>query len=327
MRAWIFTSLALLATAFACGGTTDSNIDGGDDSGNGGDVVLGNDTGPGPDGGLVDVVDELFLDAPSEAAGPFDPSQLGTNLVLWLEGDKGVTQTTNVVSTWADQTNYHNDANGGSGQGAHQPTYDATAINNLPAVEFAIPQQFQTPSQYLTIPDSASLQLGAGDFAIFMVAEYTNSIQAQGGSQGAFYYKVAGTNTPTGPELLGNSGSGTNNSLESRVRARLTATDNVNSAATGFNDGKYHRIGMRRNGAALEVWADGVVTSFTPDAGAPGDVSATGSDVSIGAAVGGNFPQFRLAGGIAEVIVVKGTISDGDVSGLDGYFKSKYALP
>jgi len=326
MRAWICSSLVLF---LACGGTTDTGDDGGlnDDGGGGPDVTVTPDSGPTDDGSAPDVsTDDGGTDGTTTLdAGPFDPSTLGSNLVLWLEGDKGVTQTTNNVSAWADQTSYHNDASGGSGQGAHQPTYNATAINGLPAVEFAIPQQQNQASQYLTIADSASLQFGSGDFAIFMVAEYTNSTQGQGGSQGMFYYKVAGNTVPTGPELLGNAGSGTNNALESRIRARLNAADNVNSADTGYNDGTYHRIGMRRNGSALEVWSDGKVASFTPDAGAAGDVSATGTDVNIGAEVNG-YPQFRLAGGIAEVVGVKGTISDADVTNLDGYFKSKYGL-
>jgi hypothetical protein len=321
MRAWMYSSLVLL---LACGGATDDSIalDGGLDAGQDGttapDVTVGPDTGT-PD---VNVGDAILLDVQSDVStGPFDPSQIGSGLVLWLEGDKGVTEDTNNaghVQTWADQTSYHNDATGTG----HEPTIDATAINNLPAVAFA--NQGQS-SQYLSIADSASLQLGSGDFAIFMVAEYTNPTSGGGAGQGMFYFKVAGTNTPTGPELIGNSGAA-NNTLESRIRARLTGTDNVNSSGTGYNDGKYHRIGIRRNGQALEVWADGTSTSFTPDAGAPGDVSATGSDVTIGAALGGNFPQYRLDGGIAEVVGVKGTFTDGDAAGLDAYFKTKYGL-
>lgn len=329
MRAWIFSSLALLATSFACGGTTDTPIDGGDDGGNGPDATVIFDSGPNPDvteGPDVGVADATTDQGTTVEAGPFDPSQLGTNLVLWLEGDKGVTQDTQNaghVQTWADQTTNHNDASGSSGQFGHEPTIDATAINNLPAVEFS---GGFNPSEYLTIGDSASLEFGAGDFAIFMVAQYTNPTSGNGAGQGTFYNKVAGANTPTGPQLYGNAG-GANNTLIASVRARLDATDNVNSAGTAYNDGKYHRIGIRRNGSALEVWADGTATSFTPDAGANVDVSATGSDVYIGASPGGNgFTTLRLVGGIAEVVGVKGALSDADVGNLDSYFKSKYAL-
>ena len=251
MRAWICTSLVLF---LACGGSTDTTDDGGtDDSGGNPDVTVGPDTGPGDDGGTTDGNDTDADDGGTVDAGPFDPSSLGTNLVLWLEGDKGVTEDTNNaghVQTWADQTSYHNDATGGTGNGAHQPTVNATAINGLPGVEFALPQAQNQPSQYLIVPDSASLQLGAGDFAIFMVAQYSNASTGNGASQGIFYYKVAGNNTPTGPEFLGNAG-GANNTIESRIRARLTGTDNVNSAATGFNDGNVppHRHAAERPGA------------------------------------------------------------------------------
>ena len=329
MRAWHCTFLVF---ALACGGTTDDSAmdDGGGTDGTTNDGFVAPDTSPGNDGSVgndASTADGGGQDGTVTEAGPFDPTSLGSSLVLWLEGDKGVTQTNNDVSAWADQTSNHNDASGGTGNGAHQPTVNATAINGLPAIEFAIPTQQNAPSQWLDIADSASLQFGTGDFAIFMVAEYTNDTTGNGGSQAMFYYKVAGNTVPTGPQLIGNSASGANNTLESRVRARLTATDAVNSTNTGYNDGKFHRIGIRRNGQALEVWTDGTLTSLTPDAGAAGDVSATGTDVNIGAAeTGGNFVNYRLAGAIAEVIGVKGTISDGDVGNLDGYFKSKYGL-
>ncbi len=325
MRAWHFSAAILLVGAWACGGT-DAIDDGGTDGSPQNDGTTGNDVNnPPPDGSVDDVVTtgDGGNDGTTTEAGPFDPSQLGTNLVLWLDGAKGVTKdTTNVnnVVTWADQTSYHNDATGGTGQFPHQPTINATAINNLPAVEFS--GSFQGGGQFLQITDSASLEFGPGDFAVFMVAEYTNTTTGNGASQGTFYAKVAGNTTPTGPQLFGNAG-GPNNTLVASVRARININDNVNSAATTYNDGKFHRVGIRRTGTTLEVWADGTATSFVPDAGGAVDVSATGSDAFIGNNGQG---QNRLAGGIAEVIGVKGTLSSGDVTNLDGYFKSKYGL-
>jgi hypothetical protein len=88
----------------------------------------------------------------------------------------------------------------------------------------------------------------------------------------------------------------------------------------------FHRIGIRRNGSALEVWSDGVSASFTPDAGGTFDVSATGSDAFIGAQPNGNNVDIRLQGAIAEVVGINGTLSTSDVTNLDGYFTTKYAL-
>jgi hypothetical protein len=167
-----------------------------------------------------------------------------------------------------------------------------------------------------------------------MVAEYSNPTQNAGAGQGQFYGKILGntSDAETGPNLLGN-GAGTNNGYVGVMRGRISVTDAVDSTAANYNDGKFHRIGLRRNGAALEVWTDGVATSLTPDAGANIDVSSTGADVFIGASVtpGVNVNQpptiaLRLIGGIAEVIGVKGTITNGDTTNLDGYFKTKYAL-
>lgn len=325
MRAWHLSAVFFLVGAWACGGTS------ADDSttGDGGlpDGTLPDVNNPQPDGSVDDVTVPDDGNTGNDGtttidAGPFNPTQLGSGLVLWLDAAKGVTENNSAVSLWADQTSNHNDANGGQGGGAHQPTINATAINNLPAVEFALPQNFNDPSQYLQITDSASLEFGTGDFAIFMVAEYTNT--TQNGGQGTFYNKVAGNTLPSGPQLYGN-GQGTTTTV-AVVRARININDNVNSTAANYNDGKYHRIGIRRTGGTLEVWTDGTSTSVTPDAGGNVDVSASGSDAFIGASVVGNQVAIRLAGGIAEVIGVKGSIASGDVTNLDGYFKTKYAL-
>jgi hypothetical protein len=241
---------------------------------------------------------------------------------LWLDAAKGITLTP-AVATWADQSTYGNNGAGGTGPGAHQPTVNATAINSLPAVEFA--NAGNGASQYIEITDSASLQFGTSDFAVFMVAEYANTTTGTGASQGTFYWKVAGNTTPTGPQLYGNAGTGTT-TLDAQVRARLTLTDNIDSVGTTYNDGMFHRIGIRRNGSALEVWSDGVSASFTPDAGGTFDVSATGSDAFIGAQPNGNNVDIRLQGAIAEVVGINGTLSTSDVTNLDGYFTTKYAL-
>jgi hypothetical protein len=328
MQAWNWTAVVLLA--IACGGTESTDDGGLGDGGNTNDgttlvdsgtndgSILG-DSAPPDDGGPV--IDE----GPPDSTGPFDPSQLGTNLVLWLDAAKGVTQNNNAVSVWADQTSYHNDASGGSGNGAHQPTVNATAINSLPAMEFAIPQNANAASQYFDITDSASLEFGTGDFAIFMVGEYDNPTANSQNVQATFYDKVAGNTVPSGPQLYGN-GPGPNNGTVAVVRARLNATDNVDSTAANYNDGKYHRIGIRRTGTTLQVWTDGTSAAFAPDAGGNVDVSASGSDATIGATIANNFPGTRLSGGIAEVVGVKGSLSDGDATNLDGYFKAKYNL-
>ncbi len=326
MRAWNLTAALLLAAA--CGGS-----DASDDSGLGDSST--NDVTTPLDGSTINdatVADTSTNDGTAndgtttlDATGPFDPSQLGSNLVLWLDGAKGVTQNNNAVSVWADQTSYHNDASGGSGNGAHQPTINATAINNLPAIMFAIPQQANAASPYLDIVDSASLEFGTGDFSIFMVAEYDNPTTNSNNTQGTFYTKVAGNTTPTGPQLYGNGAGPTPNSIVAVVRARIDATDNVDSTAANYNDGKYHRVGVRRTGATLQVWTDGTNAALTPDAGGNVDVSASGTDVTIGATILNGVAQ-RLSGGIAEVVGVKGTLSDGDAANLDGYFKTKYAL-
>jgi len=327
MRALNFAAVTFLAVA--CGGSTATD-DGGllGDGGTNNDAIAPFDAS-GPDSTVADATtnDGSSNDGTTvDATGPFDPSQLGTNLVLWLDAAKGVTQANNAVSTWADQTSYHNDASGGSGNGAHQPMVSATAINNLPAMEFTIPTTQNGASQYFDIADSASLEFGTGDFAIFMVAEYDNPTANSPNTQATFYTKVAGNTVPTGPQLYGNAAGTTPNSIVAVVRARIDANDAIDSTAANYNDGKFHRIGIRRVGSTLQVWTDGTSTTITPDAGGNVDVSAAGTDATIGATITNGFPGQRLSGGIAEVVGVSGTLSDGDTANLDGYFKTKYAL-
>jgi hypothetical protein len=316
MRVWLNTALVVIA---ACGGSSGTNIDGGTDASFQPDTGMTNDSGN-QDVSTSDV--NMGSDSASETgaeAGPFDPSQLN-GLALWLDAAKGVTVVGGFVTAWADQTTNMNNA----AAGAHGPTLQAMAVNNLPAVDFA-GGAYNT--QTLTINDSASLEFGTTDFAIFMVAEYQNVTATNGASVGTLYDKVAGNTTPTGVSLYGNQATG-DFMFASNILARLTATDTIASAATGFNNGAFHRIGIRRTGNTLQVWADGVSTSFTPDAGSLPDVSAVGTNITIGDITGGGgtFDDTALKGGIAEVIGVNTTISDADVTNLDGYFTTKYAL-
>ncbi len=52
------------------------------------------------------------------------------------------------------------------------------------------------------------------------------------------------------------------------------------------------------------------------------DVSASGIDVNIGQWNNGSL----MNGDIAEMVAVKGSISNGDLSSLESYLKSKYNL-
>jgi hypothetical protein len=241
-------SFLLLAGVFACGGTTDVGDGGIPDSSNNNDVNNGNDGGNPSDAGNNDTgLAETGTDGGNPDAGPFDPSQL-SDLVLWLDAAKGVTSGMTGVSAWADQTTYHNDASGTAGAtGAHEPTLTMNAINSLPAISFA-PGMTPGSSEFLDIADSASLEFATGDWCIFMVAQYSNPTTGNGAGQAAFYAKIAGNTTPTGPQLIGNAATGTSNTLTGNIRARINATDNVNSAGTTYNDGMYHRIGIRKNG-------------------------------------------------------------------------------
>lgn len=317
MRALILCGAAALLATTACGGDDVSvTPDAGDnDTGVAIDDGVATDTGTGNDTGTTDdsgTGNDSGADSGTDS-GSWDPSQL-SGLVLWLDAAKGVTQTNNNVSTWADQTSHKNDASGGGGNQLHQPTVVANVINGLPVIRFTPPQNFNQ-HQYLTIADNAdkSLQWSTGDFAVELVGSYTNPATGNGASYPAFFFKGA---NQTSVQLVGNTFGGNATASMRGIINNVTAT----STSTTNNDGKPHRFGIRRTGTTLEVWVDGAKDSAT---NASGDITLANVQVEIGARGGLN--QY-LQGDIAEALAVQGTVSDNDLTAIDTYLKTKYGL-
>jgi hypothetical protein len=77
---------------------------------------------------------------------------------------------------------------------------------------------------------------------------------------------------------------------------------------------------VRRNGATCETRVDGVAT---PGMGCSTVlVNAAGAPVLLGRSYDG----FGSTEDYAEIVAVKGTLSDSDVGKLEAYFKAKYGL-
>ncbi len=106
------------------------------------------------------------------------------------------------------------------------------------------------------------------------------------------------------------------------VTAQVHPTNGfVVSSSAAFNDGKFHVFGMRRSGTTwLEVRVDGALQGMAM-------VPATNVD-----AAGGNVRFFAhgnnnaFTGAIAEVVAVRGIVSDVDLGLLEGYLNTKYGL-
>jgi hypothetical protein len=273
----------------------------------------GADTGS-HDSAMPDASADTSTDSPMEAMAPWDPSKLGTALVTWLDAGQGVVLAGASVNEWLDQSppckaNMSACANAGPVGAA--PTQVMGVVHGHPVIRFD-----GTSDQYLTIGDTASLQWGVGDFAVFAVVSYTNTASTNSNTgYGTIWGKV--DNNGLGFILFGNDGgAGTG-----AIRAQFSASFYATSAGQNYNSGAFHYIGGLRYGNALWVRADGTSVQTTSASGT--DVSTTGSAVYIGAR---NNNTQMLKGDIAEILAVKGTVTATDISNIETYLKTKYGL-
>ena len=314
----------------ACGGdSTDiANLDGGTDTGVVVDTGLQVDTGNPNDSSVDDTgttTDSSVADSGSDTSTP-DASSFNvgavSGLALWLDANKGVTQNAGKVSSWADQSGNNNNAVQSNAN--NRPGFTAAAINSLPGVHFDMAAQAGT---FMTIVDAATLSWSTGDYYLVAVLRYNNDPLQQGGFTNRFgtvYFKE-GQNPSAGPVLFAN---GPGNTVTSGFATQMSAAaaDRLLSTGNGYNDNKGQAFSVHRGGTTLELRHNGALDGTKTVTAV--DVSAPTIDVTIGASGGGgNFAASRLNGDIAEVIAVKGAISNGDLTGIEGYLKAKYALP
>ncbi|MEO8799396.1 MAG: hypothetical protein ABI551_16010, partial [Polyangiaceae bacterium] len=107
---------------------------------------------------------------------------------------------------------------------------------------------------------------------------------------------------------------------------RMGAFTPVVADGGDYNDNVMRVVGARKVGNALELRAGGAVVATNPD--------VSGYDVAAANAVGN--PAFiggrdsvdfqNLNGDIAEMIAVKGTVSDIEQAEIEAYLKAKYGL-
>jgi hypothetical protein len=310
MRRLRFHALPFLALgagiAIACGSSSS-----GDD-----------DAVPTGDGGSTDGTTVGDGNAPRDGsagdgsadAAVFTPLDFGSRLVLWLDGsqmlktrDAGI-DASPVITDWNDLSTSHNNAH--IFEGEPRELLGDAGIHGLPVVNF-------DGNSGLSIPESASLVWGTGDFSLYVVFRY----------QGVpLFSLVAGKYDPVvpfpGPNLYANYFIPC---LSTNIAARLDSTHFVQTQDGGYDNDQMRVVGMRRTGTHLELRVDGV-SNVTDDAGFPDggvvDVSAPDASFYIGARPTGA----QLKGDVAEVLGVKGTLSDADVEALEAYLKKKYGL-
>lgn len=305
-----FGALVAVVLAAACssssggngGGKPDSGAEGGAEAGEdaSGDSGGGGDTGPQQDaseGGST-------TDSPAEATGDGGLCDLGSSLVLWLEGDVGLTSSGNPATVaWTDQSPAMNNAASGTGQ-TDVPTIDMGVVNGHTAVKF-------DGTNLLVIQDSKSLQW-SGSFAVMLVMSSTTQTADAGASASFTIFSKLGPAT----------GGDTGIALQI-VPGGFQASDyqntQISATTAALGDGNFHVVGMVRSGTLLQLRLDGTALmsgTFTTNVSLPGKVVALGVSPSLAP------PAF--AGDIAEVIAVNGALSD--PSCIESYLKTKYGL-
>lgn len=254
-------------------------------------------------------------DSGPDTAQPFTPSTLGNRLVLWLDADRGFSIVDGGV-TWKDQSPEGNDAK--QDDQTRQPihvdggTFDAGTHGVL---------RFNA-NEYLQIADDPTLQWGTTDYALYAVMRHTND-PAGAGKQayGIVYAKWTDTSPFPGMFLWANYPNG------DVKNGYTTRTDEVKFISTdaGYNDGVLRVVGVRKTGDKLELRVNGKKENELADAGGY-DASAF-SAPGLPAYIGGRPAAFQaLVGDIAEIVAIKGAVSDSEQANVESFLKTRHGL-
>jgi hypothetical protein len=240
------------------------------------------------------------------------PRALGQRLVFWFDPTSLVVAN-GKVTRWKDLSDSGNDAV--QPVVDLQPSFTASGIAGLPSATFGRPVTF------LRLYDSPSLQWGRDDFLVLVVERATNETTAVN----AMLYQKTADAPYDGASLYLNPEHPVPTKLAAAQVSGGTYVLSTAPPAT-FVDGNVHLLGSRRAGSTLEVRVDGALSSslVSPQV-ASTDVSAPGLDAIIGHNGYAPRPEFQqVHGDIAEMVGVRGAVSDGELAALEQYLISRY---
>jgi hypothetical protein len=293
--------LGLGGSLVVCGGPSfttagDAAADGGGGGGgdSGGSSGGASDSGSGSSGASDGSSGGPADSGATEASSPWTPAML-PGLVLWLDDTAGVVQsstTPGVVTGWLDQSGRVNNAAPTNTQAGTDFTLDQAVLNGYDAI--VCPGN----GTWLNIPDGPTVQFGTGDFGLVSVAKYGTDqyiwakIDPSGGGAGLdFGYQ--------GGDFV----------LVPGYTNRIALTNNAPAS--------FHIVAGR--GAALRLVADAQTTTGPVNTA---DLTYAGPGVHVCQQVGTGTYNTELA----ELIAVKGTLSDADLARTTAYLKSKFNL-
>jgi hypothetical protein len=263
---------------------------------------------------------EAAFDAPTdvapdveEAAAPWSPASLGSAMVLWLDGDQGVSTAAcgpaRCIQSWADQSSHGNDAFVAAGGTA--PTLAQGVFHGHSGATF---DGDAGGTASLGVADGPSIEF-TGGFTILVVAVQNTTTSPH---VGALFGKTNPGAPYAGPFLavdyvVSTEAAGTQLDIDGPVVSSETNLDGVLRAYTAVYDGA-SQLSLRVDDDPPTV---GTLT-------APGPLTAPGTAAYIGGRPGSGQV---VAGSIAEVIAMNAPITTSQWTSAWAYVQAKYALP
>jgi hypothetical protein len=251
-------------------------------------------------------------DAGTDALQPFDDGfDVGSlpGLVLWLKGTSGVTLMGggSAVASWQDDSPSRNDLENNGHDDAEFVASNQQRWywgGGFDVVDFDYSATMATLDR---TNGTSTLAFGTGDLLIEVVAAF----QMGTFSSPELFTLGAPGMTAFGPMIDFD----TNSAPQGSITARGLG-DAFLTSRPGLGDKKLHLVAARRTVAGavatLEIHSDGHV-----------DQTKTGSKVRDLPAA---FAQLGPAATVAEVVVIKGPISDAALAALEDHLLSKYGL-
>ncbi len=260
-----------------------------------------------------------------------------SEVYLWLRADQGVTDATangvnNMVTGWADQSPYGHNAQSASffGTLTNGPSLVNNAVNGLPALQF-----FGT--NVLQIPNDAANPIN-GDMTLFVVFSSASSTLGQdlisktgGGSSATTTNNLAApwdfqfaANSVKPTFNWGNNGVNANNITPGQALSANTFYVAALSV-TGTNLGQLIVNGSLPLSDITQT-PNNRMSAYELFGGAPQDAGnpiTIGGRNSGGATLGNANP---FIGYLPEAILIRGTITPGDLASIENYLAKKYAI-
>ncbi|HEY9773364.1 MAG TPA: LamG-like jellyroll fold domain-containing protein [Planktothrix sp.] len=231
--------------------------------------------------------------------------QTGSNLLLWLRSDNGITSSSGKVSSWADSSGNSNTAT--QSTGTLQPSLTTGALNSgvLPAVTFS-------GSTYLGLPtDFANMTAGGSIFIVLSPSSATATgdqiAVGNASNANAFFSQTVGKNASLYAY---------NASTSSSVSTTTTplTVGSYQLLEEVFTPGTTHGTGTIYLNGTQEATLSTLVSTLT-------NVSRTSN--CVGAGVGAANP---FSGGIAEILLFNAPVTSSQRAALESYFLSKFGI-